>query len=177
VRGLERQSEDAGIAVLIRGDAADLCASLHAIELAKRTGKIVHAVVIGRAGEGATGPAAKSMAENRLQEPMLLSAWLGRAEGVQVRWHSLLDAADEELLGFFRTYRIFCLIAGSRTKTAMDRKTRWLEGLRGRLLSDAHWYPKAFWVLVTEPWDNEMFERVVRQLSASEVASAESSGR
>lgn len=164
-----KQIEEAGIAVLIKGDSADLFASLHAIELAKRTGKIVHAVVIGRDGGTVSGgPGAKNV-----QDPILLAAWLGQAEGLQIRWHTLLDAADEELLGFFRAHRIFCLIAGARSKAAMERKTRWLEELRGKLLNDAHWYPSAFWVLVTEPWDNEMFDRVVQQLSSRESGTAE----
>ena len=164
-----KQTEEAGIAVLLTGDSADLFASLHAIELAKRTGKIVHAVILGRDKGLASGGAGGK----NVQDPILLAAWLGQAEGLQIRWHTLLDATDEELLAFFRTHRIFCLIAGARSKTAMQRKTRWLEELRGKLLNDAHWYPSAFWVLVTEPWDNEMFDRVVQQLSSRESGTTE----
>ena len=169
-----KKIEEAGIAVLLKGDSADLFASLHAIELAKRTGKIVHAVIIAHNGEKvAVASVDKDVDANRCQDPILLAVWLGQAEGVRVRWHTLLDAADAELLDFFRTYRIFCLIAGARSRKGMQRQTRWLDKLRGQLLNDASWYPQAFWVLVTEPWDNTMFERVVRQLSSRESGTTE----
>lgn len=173
MKALGKQFEEAGIALLIKGNSADLCASLHAFELAKRTDKIVHALILGR-DRGAV-PAGSNVKDvgDRFQDPILLAAWLGQAEGLRVCWHTLLDAADEELLDFFRTHRIFCLIAGARSKKAMHSKTRWLEGLRSKLLNDAHWYPRAFWVLVTEPWDSTMFDRVVQQLSSQENGTAE----
>ena len=170
----DKQIAESGIALLLRGDAADLFASLHALELAKRTGKIVHAVVIGRSGkEESVVTGIKGLGDNHFQDSMLLAVWLGQAEGLRVCWHTLLDAADDELVGFFRTHRIFCLITGSRTRKAMQRKIRWLEKLRGRLLDDAHWYPRSFWLLVTEPWDNTMFERVVQQLPSRGSGMAE----
>lgn len=167
MKALGKQIEDSGIAVLLKGDSVDLFASLHAIELAKRTGKIIHAVVIGRNGENVSGgTVAKGVVDNRFEDPILFATWLGQVEEVEIRWHTLLDATDDELIGFFRTCRIFCLIAGAKSKKAMQRKTRWLEELRGKLINDVHWYPQAFWVLVTGPWDNTMFERVVRKLSS-----------
>jgi len=160
VKVSQKQNESSGIAVLIKGNSGDLFASMHAIELAKRTGKTVHALVVGRNGEGV------SVGDTRFDDPMLLAAWFGHAEGLRIRWHLLLDAADEDLLGFFHTYRIFCLIVGASSRMAMRRKTRWLEDLRGRLLSDAKWYSRAFWVLVAEPSDKRMFERLGLQLSS-----------
>ena len=160
MKALGKNCEESGIALLIRGNSGDFLASLHAIELAKRTGKILHAVIIGRNGE--------SLADDVdcCDDPMLLAAWVGRAEGLRIRWHTLLDAADDELLGFFRTYRIFCLVVGARSKKAMRRKIRWIDELRGKLLSDARWFSRAFWVLVAEPCDFTMFERVGLQLSS-----------
>ena len=164
----EKQIEESGIALLLKGDSSDLSASLHAVELAKRTGRVVHAVFIGKKGEDAI-----CVDDNRAHESNLLAAWLGQAEELPIRWHRLFDASDDELIGFFRKYRIFCLIAGAGSRKAMQSKTRWLEKMRGKLINDAHWYPRAFWVLVTEPWDNTRFERVVRQLSSLEGGMAE----
>lgn len=163
-----KQIEESGIAVLLMGDSSDLSASLHAVELAKRTGKVVHAVFIGKSGVDA-----KCVVDNRTHDPVILAAWLGQAEELPIRWHTLTDATDEALIGFFRTHRIFCLISGAESRKAKLRKTRWLEEMRGRLFNDAHWYTRAFWVLVTEPWDNKRFERVIRQLSSRELGAAE----
>jgi len=151
-----------GIAILIKGDSADLLASLHAIELAKRTTNVVHAVVIGLDGEGKSR--GNGNRDNRIRDPLLLAVWLGQADGVKVHYHTLVDASDEELLAFVRTHRIFCLIIGAPTQLAMQREARWIEDLRSKLVNDAHWYLRSFWVLVTEPWDSNAFDRVVKQL-------------
>jgi len=169
-----KQNEESGIAVILEGGSVDLFASLNAIELAKRTGKTVHAVVTGQNNEtGFSDFVITSLHENGFSDPMMLAVKLGEAEGVLIRWHTLLDATEDELIGFLRTCRIFCLIAGAKSKKSIQRKTLWLEDLRSKLINDAHWYPNAFWVLVTEPWDNTMFERVVRKLSPRGSGTAE----
>ena len=159
---------ETGIAILIKGGSADLLASLHAIELAKRTTNVVHAVVVGVDGENNPNGGARSRnggnRDHRIREPLLLAAWLGRAEGVKVSYHTLIDATEEELLSFFRAHRIFCLIIGAPTQLAMQRESRWVEDLRSKLVNDANWYLRSFWVLVTEPWSNTVFDRVVEQL-------------
>ncbi len=148
-----------GIAILIKGDSADLQASLHAIELATRTTKVVHAVLFGMDEKSGDGNR-----DNRFRDPLLNAVWLGQARGVTVHCHTLTHASHEELLAFFRANRIFCLIIGAQSPPAERQEVQWVEELRRKLESDAHWYLHTFWVLVTKPWDNTAFERVVRQL-------------
>lgn len=172
MKAMKGPAAETGIAILIRGDSADLMASLHAIELAKRTTNVVHAVIIGMDGESTPTGGSRSRAggnrDHRIREPLLLAAWLGRAEGVKVSYHTLIDATEEELLSFFRAHRIFCLIIGAPTQLALQRESRWAEDLRSKLVNDAHWYLRSFWVLVTAPWNNTVFDRVVQQLHPRE---------
>ncbi|MDH5298580.1 MAG: hypothetical protein OEV91_06135 [Desulfobulbaceae bacterium] len=158
MKARKRKASANGIAVLIKGEATDLSATLHAVELAKRTLAVIHAVVVE--------PANGTKMQQRWREPLLLAAWLAQAEGVDIRFHTLPKGDDDQLLAFCRGHRIFCLIIGAGTRPAMQRKTRWVEELRRKLVDDAHCYRRSFWVLVAEPWDDSTFERIARHLHA-----------
>lgn len=157
-----------GIALLLKGSSADLSATLHAIELAKRTTGIVHAVFVEKRGETATGAvhAEARGRENRrrIEQFVALTRWLGDAERVSIHIHTLESPADDLLVRFCCTYRIFCLVLGAGDRAATERKAAWFERLRRRLSGERDWFLPAPWSVIIEPWEEPVFEQVINRL-------------
>ncbi|MDP3694707.1 MAG: hypothetical protein Q8R42_01180, partial [Desulfocapsaceae bacterium] len=125
-----------GVALLLRGSPADLSATLHAIELAKRTTGIVHAVFMEQGGTH-KGKDPGRETENDTQplagQFIALANWLGDVAEVTVHIHRLESMADDLLVRFLCNYRIFYLILGAEDRSSLKRKTAWIARLRRRL--------------------------------------------
>lgn len=155
---------DSGIALLLGGSCADLSATLHAVELAKRTTAIVH-VVFTDSGEAETRPGPGGKAEDKRRytagELIALARWLGDVEAVTIHIHRLDSLADGLVARFIREYRIFCLIVGAGNQGAAKRHNTWVEKLRRHLAAESRGLAPSLWSVVMEPWDEPMFERII----------------
>ena len=153
-----------GIALLLRGSPADLSATLHAIELAKRTTGIVHAVFMEQGGTN-KGKNHGEETENNTQDLagqfIALASWLGDVKEVAIHIHRLESMADELMVRFLCKYRIFCLILGAEDRSSLKRKTAWIERLRRRLGEKGDCYLPQLWSVIIPPWDDLVFARII----------------
>ena len=153
-----------GVALLLRGSPADLSATLHAIELAKRTTGIVHAVFMEQGGTH-KGKDPGRETENDTQplagQFIALASWLGDVAEVTVHIHRLESMADELLVRFLCNYRIFCLILGAEDRSSLKRKTAWIERLRRRLGEKEDCFLPQLWSVIIQPWDDLVFARII----------------
>ena len=150
-----------GIALLLRGSSADLSAALHSIELAKRTTREVHAVLLQRREDGRSKEAGEEGEHGRHSwngQFTALAGLLGDAAEITVHIHLLDSLADEQLLRFLCEYRIFCLIQGARDRRAARRKNAWVDRLRQRLAGLQDCFLPPLWSVIIEPWDDPAFE-------------------
>ena len=153
-----------GIALLLWGSPADLSATLHAIELAKRTTGIVHAVFMEQGGirKGKNpGEGAKEDTQSLTEQFIALASWLGDVAGVAVHIHRLEGIADELLVRFLCEYQIFCLILGAYDRGSLRRKNAWIAGLRQRLGEQGDCFIPQLWSVIIPPWDDLVFARII----------------
>lgn len=153
-----------GIALLLKGSSADLSATLHAIELAKRTTGIVHAVFVEKKEEAGRVAAKARESGRRTEQFMALARWLGDAERVIVHIHKLESLADDLLVRFCCANRIFCLVLGAGDRAATERKAAWFERFRRRISGEQDWFLPAPWSVIIEPWEEPVFEQVINRL-------------
>lgn len=159
---------EAGIALLLTGACADLPAVVHAIDLAKRTTGIVHAVF---RAEPKAARKSKVFAETR-GDLISLATGLGSREGVSIHTHILERMAGEPLIRFLCTQRIFCLVLGVGDQQAFARKTAWIELLRKQLVARDNWYLPVFWSVIVTPWDDPVLERIISRCKQSAPSSS-----
>lgn len=153
-----------GIALLLRGSPADLSATIHAIELAKRTTGVVHAVFMEQGGaDKGKDPGEETEYDTQTLNGQLiaLASWLGDVEEVSIHIHRLESMADELLVQFFCEYRIFCLILGATDRSALKRKTAWIERLRRRLSDRKDCFLLHLWSVIIPPWDDLTFAHII----------------
>lgn len=150
-----------GIALLLKGSSADLSATLHAIELAKRTTGVVHAVFVGNQVALERG---KREDAGWAEQFVALVRWLGDVEQVSVHIHLLESLADDLLVRFCCTYRIFCLVLGAGNREAIIRKTAWFEQLRRQIAKEQKWFLPTLWSVIIEPWEEPVFEQIINRM-------------
>ncbi len=148
---------EAGIALLLTGACADLPAVVHAIDLAKRTTGIVHAVF---RTERKADRKSKAFGETR-GDLISLATGLGSQEGVSIHTHILERMSGEPLVRFLCVHRIFCLVLGVGDQQAFERKTAWIDLLRKQLVASDHWYLPVLWSVIITPWDDPALERII----------------
>lgn len=151
------------IALLITGCHADLYASMQALQVAGRTDARVHVLQMTGDKSECAG-AGKKMQPEEITDLIGLIAWLAEIERIGVSFHVFGKEGEEELLEFLRRNDITCLIAGAHDKESLQEKNEWLQNLQQRLGSDKLWFQRSFQVLVTLPWDDAPFHRVLQQL-------------
>ena len=153
-----------GVALLLRGSPADLSATLHAIELAKRTTGIMHAVFMEQGGKH-KGKDPGRETENDTQplagQFIALANWLGDVAEVTVHIHRLESMADDLLVRFLCNYRIFYLILGAEDRSSLKRKTAWIARLRRRLDEKDDCFLPQLWSVIIQPWDDLVFARII----------------
>lgn len=159
---------EAGIALLLTGACADLPAVVHAIDLAKRTTGIVHAVF--RAERNADQKN-KAFGETR-GEIISLATGLSSQEGVRIHTHILERLSGEPLVRFLCAQRIFCLVFGVSDQQAFERKTAWIDSLRKQLVARENWYLPVLWSVVVTSWDDPALERIITRCKQSAPSSA-----
>lgn len=154
-----------GIALLLKGSGADLSATLHAIELAKRTTGLVHAVFVGkRLAKERNAASDQAGGYERAGGVIKLLRWLGDVEQVNVHIHMVESLTDDLLVRFCCTYRIFCLVLGAADRNAMARKAVWFNRLQRRLSGERAWFLPVPWSVIIEPWGKPVFEQVINRL-------------
>lgn len=159
---------EAGIALLLTGACADLPAVVHAIDLAKRTTGIVHAVF---RTERKADRKSKAFGETR-GEIISLATGLGSQEGVSIHTHILERLSGEPLVRFLCAQRIFCLVLGVVDQQAFTRKTTWIDLLRKQLVARDNWYLPVFWSVIITPWDDPALERIITRCKQSAPSSS-----
>jgi hypothetical protein len=151
------------IALLITGCYADLYASMQALQVAGRTDSRIH--VLQMDGEkGDCAHAGKKMQPDEISDLIGLIAWLAEIERIGVSFHVFSKEAEKELLEFLRRNDITCLVTGAQDRESLQEKNEWLQNLQQKLGSDKLWFQRSFQVLVTLPWDDAPFNRVLQQL-------------
>jgi K+-sensing histidine kinase KdpD len=151
------------IALLITGCYADLYASMQALQVAGRTDARIH--VLQMTGEkGRCANARKEMQPEEISDLIGLIAWLAEIERIGVSFHVFGKEAEKELIEFLRRNDITCLVAGAHDRQSLKERNEWLQDLQQRLGSDKLWFQRSFQVLVTLPWDDAPFNRVLQQL-------------
>ena len=154
-----------GIALLLRDACPDLAATVHAIELAKRTGGIVHAVLTGGHwpdGRDISGKEAIDI-DNRsfLARILSLATWWSEKSGVKLHLHLLEDLADTSLLRLCRAYHIFCLVTGVGNRHGMKREVSRVVRLRKRLAAEDAHSNEVFWSVIIPAWHDFAYESVI----------------
>lgn len=151
------------IALLITGCYADLYASLQALQVAGRTDARIH--VLQMTEQRLECPdTSNKMQPDEITDLIGLIAWLGEVERIDISFHIFGKETEEELVEFLRNNDITCLVAGAHDKLSLHKKNKWLQSLREQLGSDRLWFHRSFQVLVTLPWDDAPFNRVLQQL-------------
>jgi hypothetical protein len=151
------------IALLITGCYADLYAGLQALQVAGRTDAHIH--VLQMAGNKADcSGARKKMLPDEVSDLIGLIAWLGEIERIGTSFHVLGKEYEKELIEFLRRYDVTCLVTGAHDKRSLQAKNEWLQRIQEQLGADMLWFQRSFQVLVTLPWDDAPFNRVLQQL-------------
>lgn len=157
---------EAGIALLLTGSSADLSATIHAIELARRTTGIVHAV--GKKGMQIGGR--RSVAREKQQQLVSLATRLGDQEGVRIHTHILERLTGEPLIRFLCAHRIFCLVLGVNDRKGFERKSVWVNLLRRQLQTSEKWYLPDLWSAIMTPWDASTLELAISEINGRSQA-------
>jgi len=151
------------IALLITGCYADLYASIQALQVAGRTDARIY--VLQMTGEKPDCPSVrKKMQPEEISDLIGLIAWLAGIERIGVSFHVFGREVEKELSEFLRSNEITCLVAGAHDRQSLQKKKKWLRDLQEKLGSDKLWFQRSFQVLVTLPWDDVPFNRVLEQL-------------
>lgn len=151
------------IALLITGCYADLYASMQALQVAGRTDARIH--VLQTAGDKTDcSGTRKKMQPDEISDLIGLIAWLGEIERISISFHVFGKDAEKELIEFLRRNDITCLVAGAHDKESLQEKNDWLQNIQEELRADKLWFQRSFQVLVTLPWDDAPFNRVLQQL-------------
>ncbi|HEX9715108.1 MAG TPA: hypothetical protein VGA28_05400 [Desulfurivibrionaceae bacterium] len=153
---------EAGIALLLTGASADLSATIHAVELARRTTKILHAVC--RADRTADGK--RSAARERQEEFVSLATKFANQEGIRIHTHILERLTGEPLIRFLCAHRIFCLVLGVKDRKGFERKTNWVNLLREQLQASENWYLPDLWSVIMTPWDASTLEHAISKINS-----------
>jgi hypothetical protein len=155
-----------GIALLLRGSSADLSATFYAIELARRTSRVVHAVFMERDGERPhTEMLSREEKENDAQictqQFISLAHWLGDVEEVAVHIHMLESPAFDTVVRFICEYRIFCLILAAECQGRVEETAEWIERIRCRLTGETDCFLPPLWSLIIKPWDDPALQHII----------------
>ncbi len=153
---------EAGIALLLTGGGVDLSATVHAVELARRTTGILHALCKA----DRTGEKKRSAARERQEEFVSLATRLASQEGVKIHTHILERLTGEPLIRFLCAHRIFCLVLGASDRKEFERKTVWVNLLRKQLQASENWYLPDLWSVIMTPWDASTLERAVSKINS-----------
>ena len=164
------------IALLISGCYADLYAGLQALQVAARTDARIYVLQLAEGGADCAG-ARKNMLPEEISDLIGLIAWLGEIERIGISFHVFEKEAERELAEFLRRNDITCLVAGAHDRQSLQKKEEWLHGLQEQLGSDALWFQRSIQILVTLPWDDVPFSRVLQQLGYKKRRGAESKTR
>jgi hypothetical protein len=104
------------------------------------------------------------MQPDEISDLIGLIAWLGDIERISISFHVFGKDAEKELIEFLRRNDITCLVAGAHDKESLQEKNDWLQNIQEELRADKLWFQRSFQVLVTLPWDDAPFNRVLQQL-------------
>jgi hypothetical protein len=132
------------------------------LQVAGRTDAHIH--VLQLAGQVECSSGRKEMQPEEVSDLIGLIAWLGEIERIGISFHVFGKEPEKELLEFFRRHDITCLVAGAHDQKSLQQRNDWLRGLQEKLGSDALWFQRSIQILVTLPWDDVPFNRVLQQL-------------
>ena len=153
---------EAGIALLLTGASADLSATIHAIELARRTTGVLHVVCKEARKVGRRRPSVRETQEQIVS----LATRLGNQEGVGVHTHILERLTGEPLIRFLCAHRIFCLVLGVNDRNGFMRKSVWVNLLRQQLKNNENWYLPDLWSAIITPWDASTLELAISEINS-----------
>ena len=154
-----------GIALLLRDACPDLAATVHAIELAKRTGGVVHAIFSGENRPDGNGKGGKEAIKydntTFLARILSLATWWSEKRGVKVHMHLLENLADATLFRLCRAYRISCLVTGVGNRHDMKREASRVVRLRKRMASEDAQGHQVLWSVIIPAWHDFAFKSVI----------------
>lgn len=155
-----------GIALLLRDISPDLAATVHAIELAKRTGGIVHAIFTGAGDQRRNSSDTEETQQNRstsIAQIVSLAMWWSEKQGVKVHLHMLDSLGDTALLRLCSAYRIYCLVAGVGNRQSLKREVMRVARLRKRLAGSGNSDHPILWSVIIRAWRDSAFEPIVNR--------------
>jgi hypothetical protein len=154
-----------GIALLLWDASPDLAATVHAIELAKRTGGIVHAIFAGagdqRRNSSKTKEAQQNSRSTSIAQIISLATWWSEKQGVKVHLHMLDSLSDAALLRLCGAYRIYCLVTGVSSRHSLKREVMRVARLRRRLAAPGNSDNPILWSVIIRAWHDFAFEPIV----------------
>lgn len=155
----------AGIALLLRDTCPDLAATVHAIELAQRTGGAVHAVFTGEKRQDSGSTYGKESETDNdatyISRIISLAIWWGEKKGVEVHLHFMESLSDASLLRLCLTYRIFCLVTGVGDRNTMKREALRIARLRKRMAAEVTRGNQTLWSVIIPTWHDFAFKSVI----------------
>jgi hypothetical protein len=155
----------AGIALLLRDAGPDLAATVHAIELADRTGGAVHAIFTDvRRQEGSEACSREGETENKATlyaRIISLANWWGEKKGVRIHLHLLENLSDASLYRLCLAYRISCLVSGVDNRNDMKREELRVVRLRKRMAVEETRSNHILWSFIIPTWQDFAFKSVI----------------
>jgi len=151
-----------GIALLLTGASVDLTATIHAVELARRTTGILHTV--SKASRKYDGKS--SSLEETSEQYVSLATRIGNQQGVRTHTHILERLTGQPLIRFLCAQRIFCLVLGVNDRKGFERKTVWVNLLRKQLQTSVNWYLPDLWSVIMTPWDAVTLGRAIAEANS-----------
>lgn len=155
----------AGIALLLRDADPDLAATVHAIELAERTGGAVHAIFTdARPQKGNEACGQEGETENKATlfgRIISLANWWGEKKGVRIHLHLLENLSDASLFRLCLAYRISCLVIGVGNRNDMKKEELRMVRLRKRMAIEETRSNQILWSVIIPTWQDFAFKSVI----------------
>lgn len=151
-----------GIALLLTGASVDLAATIHAVELARRTTGILHTVSKACRKNDVMSFSTEGMPEQYVS----LATRIGNQHGVRTHAHILERLTGQPLIRFLCEQRIFCLVLGVNDQKGFERKTVWVNLLRKQLQASVNWYLSDLWSVIMTPWDAVNLGRAIAEANS-----------
>lgn len=151
---------------------ADLWASYCSVELAKRSGCGIQALLMPLTVHG-TDDRRLSWAHadhynpHDLRETFSFVVSLANARGVSINCHFFRGAAEQELVDFFKMKRITCLVISAQEEDQLRARVKAIAAINKQLKKDERWYNGPLRMLIARPWDAETFERILADIHSS----------
>ncbi len=152
---------------------ADLWASYCSVELAKRSGCGIQALLMPSTVPDRDDSRQVGAHRDHYSNPYDLRGTfsfvvsLANARGVSINCHFLRGIVEDELVDFFKMKRITCLVISAQEEDQLRARVRAIAAINNQLNKDERWYNGPLRMLIARPWDAETFDRILADIHSS----------